>query len=216
MKKLIIFDADGVLINSFSLAKTHYNELANNFNLPIANSVNDFDFIFSGYLKTSLKKFGLSSGEIKNFFNLHSKFMRKEIHNIEPFYQVIEILSKYQDVYNYAIASSAYSDAIIHILKKSPYYSKDLFLKIIGRESALSKSEKINIIKNGFDNPIYIGDMVSDILYCKDIQVKIAVVGYGYNSLGFLSSFNPNFLIEKQGDLENFLINLTKEKNETH
>lgn len=204
MKKLIIFDADGVLLNSFNVAIKNYNLLADTFSLPKATKEKDFDFIFSGYLRTSLRKFGLDDNSSKKFFDEHSNLMKDEFLNIEPFYNVLKLIIENRESFDYAIASSAYSDAIVNILKKSNVYSDDLFIDILGRELNISKSDKISKLKKINHQNIYIGDMVSDILYCRDAKIRIGAVGYGYNTIPFLNSFNPDFSIKAEENLQDF------------
>ncbi|MBL6987350.1 MAG: hypothetical protein ISR72_10000 [Methylobacter sp.] len=55
-----------------------------------------------------------------------------------------------------------------------------------------------NLLKNvGIDasEAIYFGDMVSDILYCRGVPIRIAAVGYGYQPMDYLSAFDPDHIL---------------------
>lgn len=213
-KSLLIFDADGVLLDSLHLACVNFNKIATAYfpSLPYVENQNDFSFVFSGPLKTSLRRFGLTDTESTFFFNKHSEMMLIDSGAIKPFDIVLKALSEKKNLYEYAIVSSSYSETIVNVLKKSKFYKDTLFSHILGRELNKPKNEKIKMIiadkKIDPRQAIYICDMVSDILYCKEVPIDTACVGYGYHPLDYLSVFNPKYTIKNPDDFLFFSPNL--------
>ncbi|PIT98040.1 MAG: hypothetical protein COT71_02765, partial [Candidatus Andersenbacteria bacterium CG10_big_fil_rev_8_21_14_0_10_54_11] len=56
---------------------------------------------------------------------------------------------------------------------------------------------------------LYVGDLASDVLYCRDVPVDIACVGYGYHSSSYLKKFSPEYILETVEDFAAFLQNLS-------
>jgi phosphoglycolate phosphatase-like HAD superfamily hydrolase len=89
-------------------------------------------------------------------------------------------------------------------------YTDSIFHDIQGRELKNNKTEKILDILNHqnilIEDAVYIGDLVSDILYCRNVPIDIAIVGFGYHPISYLSAFAPDYSLETQEDLKSFLV----------
>lgn len=205
-----IFDADGVLIDSFLKACQVFNSIAEKCFpcLPKIESQDDMAFVYPGSLKTSFRRFGMDDKDIALFFDLHSKQMSEEQADIMPFDLIIQAISE-SVAGRCAIVTSSYSETVRAVLSKSPFYSSNMFIDILGREYRQTKTEKIsNFLHNvggKSSEAIYIGDMVSDILYCKSVPIRIAAVGYGYQPSNYLAVFDPDHTLPTQQTLISFL-----------
>jgi phosphoglycolate phosphatase-like HAD superfamily hydrolase len=209
--KHFIFDFDGVLANSRAIACEEINQIVKRDYpmIPLANTQEDLALIYCGFLKTSLLRFGLNHNECEFFFNQHSSSMQKRCHEVEPFYEIVQLIA--QVVHGKcSIVTSCYSDAVKAILSKSPFYTDSIFHDIQGRELKNNKTEKILDILNHqnilIEDAVYIGDLVSDILYCRNVPIDIAIVGFGYHPISYLSAFAPDYSLETQEDLKSFLV----------
>lgn len=206
----VIFDFDGVISDSFQVACEEFNRTVSQGypTIPLVQTQDDLAFVYSGPLKTSLRRFGLTDAESEKFFNEHSAAMQKRSSTIQPFNDVLGIISKLLPG-RCSIVTSSYSDAVLNILKKSPNYFDGLFLYISGRELRQPKSTKIRDILSAVnvsaERAIHIADMVSDILYSRTVSVPCCVVGWGYHPLSYLSVFSPEFSVATPHDLSNFL-----------
>lgn len=205
-----IFDADGVLIDSFSKACRAFNSIVEQHFpcLPKIKNQNDMAFVYPGPLKTSFRRFGMDDKDIRLFFDLHSQQMSDGEDDLMPFDIVIQAISE-SVAGRCAIVTSSYSETVRTVLSKSSFYNKDMFIDILGREHRQTKTKNIlNFLHNvGTDvsKSIYIGDMVSDILDCKSVPIRIAVVGYGYQPSSYLAAFDPNHILPSQQALVSFL-----------
>lgn len=209
----IIFDADGVLIDSLAISCQAFNEIAEKHfpNLPRVTTQEDMAYVYPGPLRTSFRRFGLNDKQISEFFDLHSVSMRNKADQLTPFANVIESIADTVSG-RCAIISSSYSETIDRVLKKSIAYKRGMFLNIIGREYRQTKTEKINnlLMSIGQSNSdvIYVGDMVSDILYCREVPIRVAGVGYGYQPSRYLAAFAPDYILPTTQDLLLFLTNI--------
>jgi phosphoglycolate phosphatase-like HAD superfamily hydrolase len=212
MSKLpvLIFDADGVLLDSLAHACKAFNDIADaKFpELPRVETKEDMALVYPGPLSSSLRRFGLSKERIKQFFELHTSAMRQVADEVAPFDAVIDGIRKF-GYGRSAIVSSAYNETILATLMKSKFYEPGMFTHIRGREPGKDKSEKIKEVLTDFsvrpDHAIYFGDTVSDILYCKSVPIKVAAVGYGYHPANYLAAFDPDFLFPDCMSLISFL-----------
>jgi len=203
--KHFIFDFDGVISDSCEVAMEKFNEIRTvHFpQLPVVKSKNDFAIVYAGALKNCLDRWIGSEGT-RSFFNLHSKEMLSAVENISPFEGIISIVNSLGEQ-NVSIVTSSYSSAVESIMSKDSLYDKNTIYKILGRELSKSKTLKIKDILLELslhsEDIVYIGDLESDILYCREIPVDIISVGYGYHPVNYLEKFQPTYLAESVNDL---------------
>lgn len=207
---VLIFDADGVLLDSLAHACKAFNNIADaNFpELPKVETKEDMAHVYPGPLSSSLRRFGLNKARIKQFFELHTAAMREIAEEVTPFDTVIDGIRKFGRGRS-AIVSSAFNETILTTLGKSTFYEPGMFTHIRGREPGKDKAEKIKEVLAdlgvGPNDAIYVGDTVSDILYCKSVPIKVAAVGYGYHPVNYLAAFDPDFLFPDCMSLVSFL-----------
>ena len=210
--KLIIFDFDGVLSDSLLVCMEEINHLVRvKFkSIPEVNSQEDMAKVYSVKLRHSLRPFGVNEEQTNDFFDLHSLAMEQRSNEIEPFYKVVVALSTCR--IPQVIITSSYSNAVQVILTKCKDYNESIIQHIYGRELQKTKTEKIKQALDDFrickPDALYIGDLVSDIIYCRDVPIDIACVGYGYHPANYIKGFSPNYLLEDQESLITFLTEL--------
>lgn len=199
-------DFDGVLANSLPIAIEEYRQIiVTEFpEVPIPYDQQDLAYLFPGPLRTSLRRFGLSDADSQRFFDLHSNAMRRRADEIELFEPVAEILSEIP-IDNYAIVTSAYSDAVRSIIALSGHRELSQLVQILGRELSLRKSEKFRKIAQDncieIRNIVKVGDMVSDIIYARETGIAVWSVGWGYHPLSYLAAFDPDESIDSFSQL---------------
>jgi phosphoglycolate phosphatase-like HAD superfamily hydrolase len=208
--KHIIFDFDGVISDSFKAACEEINRIAQQHYplLPAVHTHEDLVFMYSGLLKTSLHRFGLTDNEAHDFFNKHSSAMMQRSASIQVFYDVVRGIAEILPG-RCSIVTSSYSNAVQGILRASNFYSEKMFTHIKGRELKQTKIEKITAllsdIKIPAHNALHVVDMVSDILYSREIPISCCAVGWGYHPVSYLSVFSPDFLVATPNELFDLL-----------
>ena len=111
------------------------------------------------------------------------------------------------------VITSSYSEAVYTILRKCEEFDETFVQGIYGREHHRTKTEKIRTALGLFSaevsEALYVGDLASDVLYCRDVPVDIACVGYGYHPSDYLKKFSPEYIIETVEDFAAFLQSLS-------
>lgn len=207
--KHFIFDFDGVISDSCDLAIEKFNEIREEFylQLPKIETKNDMTVVYAGPLKSCLNTWIGQEGT-KSFFNHHSIRMQEVSETIYPFPGIIQILNSLGEK-KVSIVTSSYNIAVKNILSKDKSFNENVIYKIAGRELQQTKTEKIiNILSEiGLtkEEVIYVGDLESDILYCRDVPIDIISVGYGYHSPEYLQNLKPTYFAGSISELGNLL-----------
>lgn len=196
----IILDFDGVLSDSLAVACEELNAISAQFYpvIPRAESAEDMARVYCGPLQTSLRRFGLSDAETKDFFDKHSAAMQARASAVKPFDDVVRVVAElpWQTC---SIVTSSYSSAVREILAKSPNYKEGMFRYISGRELRQPKCKKITAILDAVGissgQALHVGDTVSDLIYSRSVPIPFCAVGWGYHPLPYLRAFDPDFAV---------------------
>jgi phosphoglycolate phosphatase len=143
---------------------------------------------FSGPLKTSLNSW-LTETETAAFFDAHSEGMRTRASTLQPFPGVHDLLRSLP-ASSASIVSSAYNDAIRSVLSGHNGTLPACIGTLCGRDRRLSKTEKIKEVLHAEKleptDAVYVGDLESDLLYCRSVPLECVLVTYGYHSPAYL------------------------------
>jgi phosphoglycolate phosphatase len=211
MIKHIVFDFDGVLADSLDVTMKNINYIqSNGFDkIPIVKSQGDMADFYDVKLADCLRKYGYNKDETKQFFDKHCELMNRDSYMVNIFSEMPQIVSKL--TVSYSIVSSSYSDYMSEIMARAPL-DTDCFSSIIGREAIGKKAERIISLcdkhRISKQNLIYIGDTASDILTCRDIEVDIIAVGFGFHPVSYLEKFIPKYCVSDFNGLQNLLSKL--------
>lgn len=204
-----IFDFDGVLCDSLAAAINAFNAIRDSDfpSLPYVATREDMTVVYAGSLKTCLHPW-LAPEDASRFFDLHSARMAGVAATLQVFPGVGTLLGSLGHG-SCSIVTSAYSDAVRAILERDPAYRPSSVFRIAGRELRQSKTQKIRDILAALglasEDAVYVGDLESDILYCRDVPIDIIAVGYGYQPPTYLQSKHPTYFAESVADLEMLL-----------
>lgn len=210
--KLLLLDFDGVIADSLTICMEEVNRLADSHfsSIPKVHSQEDMTKVYSVQLRHSLYPFGLDDEQTKLFFDLHSQAMSARSETIEPFFDVVKGLSACK--IPKLVITSSYSEVVYRILKKCRECNNDLIQAVFGREQRKTKTTKIchalELFDVQLDDALYVGDLASDILYCRDVPIDIASVGYGYHPISYLLRFSPTYTLETKEDFIDFIAKL--------
>lgn len=204
MKKkiVLIFDFDGTIAETMDWVIKIVNRLADEFgykkleNEDIARFRNKGAEELIGELGISLVKLSLIAKKIR--FEL-----AKEMENFKPVKGIKRILTQLRkDGYSLGILTSNSEENVRAFLSKN---EMDLFDFIYSGSSLFGKSKVLKRLlkdeKLKPENIIYFGDEVRDIKAAREAKIKIAAVGWGYNTEEVLRKHKPDFLVQKLEDI---------------
>lgn len=204
MKKkiVLIFDFDGTIAETMDWVIKIVNRLADEFgykkleNEDIARFRNKGAEELIGELGISLVKLSLIAKKIR--FELV-----KEMENFKPVKGIKRILTQLRkDGYSLGILTSNSEENVRAFLSKN---EMDLFDFIYSGSSLFGKSKALKRLlkdeKLKPENIIYFGDEVRDIKAAREAKIKIAAVGWGYNTEEVLRKHKPDFLVQKLEDI---------------
>jgi len=196
MSRVLIFDYDGVIVDSLDAIIKMYNSRCEEFGYPPIDNKNEFVKLFESNLFTSLKKMGISSFTIfKSIRTFKKEF--KELQSHMPFFkdmkEVLNRLSKNNLMY---IVTSNISSIVEDNLRKNKL---SFFREIIGEDKGRNKAKRIKKIKKKFPGMdiYYIGDTKWDIKEGKKAGVKTVGVTWGYHTKKMLKEVSPDYLISR-------------------
>ncbi|MEK7464493.1 MAG: HAD family hydrolase [Patescibacteria group bacterium] len=204
-KKIIIFDFDGVIIDSCEHA--YHGNLRSWPDLKLEEHKN----LFSGNIFEELEKLPPakhSEEERSRWWKEEHNPKKKHLPVFDGIQDVIKQLAK---DYTLVINTSADSKSTNEYLKDG---NINLFDAIYGNEISKSKIEKFNRILADYKidpkDCIFITDTVGDVLDANALSIPTLVVTYGYQEMGYFSSLHDKVIgfADKPSDILNFLTDL--------
>jgi len=198
MKKLLIFDFDGVLEDTFDwnfkVAKNRYKGL----------NKKDYRSWFNGNIYEHPVVLEAGPMNIKEYFDIYKRgFVGKKL---DPKYKkLIKQLSK---KYTIVIISSISEEIINPYLKRSK--SLNLFEDVWGYQTEKSKIKKFRMFLRKYKvskkECYFITDTLGDVIEANKVGIPSIGVTWGYHNNKTLKKGNPIFIANNLGALKNFLL----------
>ena len=196
-KKLIIFDYDGVIVDSLDInleiAKQACEEIEHP-NFPLKSDIEQLDTISFEELG---RQIGLPQDKTTLFADHVFKLLVRNTKVPHIFSGIDKVIQKLGDKNQLAIITTNVKCAVDQVLEKEKL--QDKVHLVMGAEKPGSKSEKIITAVREFKvtlgNTYMIGDAMSDILEAKKASVKSIAVTWGYHSREKLEKAMPDFLV---------------------
>ncbi|MCU0680298.1 MAG: HAD family hydrolase [Planctomycetes bacterium] len=188
MNKLIIFDYDGVIVDSFLPLYQVYKSICRNLGIFYPSTVSEFRDAFGYNHQELFKNLGIKTN---NDLNKAEKVYRREVikHNLEVFPGIKETLKELSQDYILVILSANYRREIVEKLKKEKLFS--YFTLILGKKDTKTQflktaaiPEVLERFKVNKNQVISIGDRNIDYDSSKKCGLKkfiIADYGWGFD-----------------------------------
>jgi len=201
-KKILVFDFDGTIADTFNKIVDIANELSNEYKY---NRIKDSELkkLKNKTLRQTLDHLQVPILKVPRILMKARSKLNKDILNIKPIGGLKDMLIELDQLgFKMGILSSNSSKNIRHFLKN---HDLDLFefirtsSKIWGKNRALKRMmRRMNI---QMEDIIYIGDEVRDIVAAKKVGIRCAAVTWGFNSSQALKAQNPDFLLKHPKEL---------------
>lgn len=175
LKKNIIFDFDGVIINSHKIKTKAFFEIFKSYGKKVANNSKKFheknigksryykfDFVFKNFLNKKIKK-----SEIRKLDQNFENFVQNKIERLKPSKNLLSFFERKKNTYNFYILTGTPQNKIKKILHKKKLIK--YFKKIYGGPK--SKVNHIRNIKKTKLKTLFIGDSYEDYLASKKTNI---------------------------------------------
>lgn len=215
-KMLINFDFDGVIADTFEQLLHDCQEAQKILGRGRAPLADDFRTLEDLTFRGLGRRLGMKAEEIKKFQEITFS-IQAECKPSPRFYQgIVDVIKELSTSNTLTIVSSSNSEIVLRHLAENGI--GDLFTKIMGGETGMSKRESILTNMSHFLSPIedtyMIGDAVSDIRNGKAAEVKTIGVTWGFQSREILEAEAPDRLVDSPEQLLDCLLNLSCHKIE--
>jgi phosphoglycolate phosphatase-like HAD superfamily hydrolase len=201
-KRLLIFDFDGTIADTFQQIVKISNELAQEFDFRTIHP-DEIEALkdktsqeITRYLNVPLLKIPLIVAKAKqNLF--------QDMNLVQPREGLKDVLHKLKNHgLRIGILTSNSGENVSKFLQT---HELDIFDFITSTSRIWGKSKRLNelICQEGFDTheTLYIGDETRDIEAARKAGISVAAVSWGYNSSKALSSHRPDYLIHTPHEL---------------
>ena len=202
MIKIVIFDFDGTLADTFDLIFAITNRLSVDFGYKQAKKEEISEIQKLSPLEI-IKHSGISIFKVPFLLRTIRKEFQKEVDNVRLFAGIKEALLelKYQG-YQIGIITSNGQENVEYVLQKHDL----LIFDFIDSRTALFGKHRVikKYLKSENSQPeeiVYVGDETRDIHAAKKAKVKAIAVTWGFNSREVLSEYQPDALVDQPQEL---------------
>ena len=205
MKKLLIFDYDGVIANSLDVLWECFDKINKEDNFFPFKNKQEVTTLWDKNLFESVKELGINIFKLRKFYKKWIDLAIQNNEKVRLFPGLKSILKKLSQDNFITIISSNDDEVICDFLERNGLIN--CFDLIFGTKKGKSKRKKLKSILNKFkiseDKTYFITDTIGDLKEIKEFGIKTVAVTWGYHDKNKLQKENPDFLIENPKELLN-------------
>ncbi len=205
--KLIIFDFDGVILDSFEVAFSILSKLNKKYGLFPLEEREHLEDLFEGNVWENYEKMGLKGKIKKSFTEEFKQEYQKKKKELKFYSNISSLLKKISRRFTLAIISSNHSSSIKGLLQKNKL--DGYISSILGAEMVGNKKKKIGFILDKLkitpNNTYFVSDTTGDIIEAKETNIHTIGVTWGYHSFERLEKSKPDKIVNAVKELESYL-----------
>lgn len=201
MERLVIFDFDGTIVDSFDEMVGIFRQL-----MPEHENISseEIEILRNESYKDILDHFGISYFRVPSLVVKGRQMQKKSAHKLQPFSGIdSELAALRAQGYTLCIISSNATPNIEKFLDK--HHLSKYFDGVQGFAGLLGKAKLIKALmkQRGFTaaQTVYVGDEPRDIDAAKKAKVWSVAVTWGFGGSKILAKHEPTFLVDKTTEL---------------
>ena len=200
MKNVIIFDYDGVLVDSLDIFMDQFLHACKLEGWNQIHSKESFLSLFNGNMYENMMKLGMSKQDILQVVTRVKKGLLTFEKTMKFFPQMKETLEALSKENVLLISTSNDTTVVMRFLALQ---NLSCFKEVYGSDKHHSKVEKISMIKKKYPDGsyYYVGDTLGDIEEGKKADINTIAVTWGWHDEKDLKNKNPDYIIHKPTDL---------------
>lgn len=200
MKNLLIFDYDGVLVDSYDIFITQFIRACEREGLHHIAGREQFLALFEGNMYEGMLERGMEKEQILRIVYAMRDELRRQQHNLRLFEGISEALHLLSQDNILAIVTSNETRTVTEFLHAHHIHCFD---EIIGSEKEPSKVKKIAYLRKTYEgyDCFYIGDTAGDIREGKRAEVHTVAVTWGWHTEEQLRKASPDYLVHSPDEL---------------
>jgi phosphoglycolate phosphatase len=202
-QKLLLFDFDGVLVDSLELYERVVRQCLEEIGNPIVKNLDDFLALFHDNFYQGIVNKGI---DLQAYMEaMKGIYPSIDISLIKPNREMASVLLELAEWHRLMLISSNHEKVIRVLLNEMNV--GECFEAVLGSEAVLSKTEKIAFaqVQCGVakEQIFYIGDTTGDIREAHRAGVKAIAVTWGWHDRQVLETVCPDYLIDTPDALLN-------------
>lgn len=215
MKKLVIFDLDGTLLDTIADLAGATNYALTQLSYPTHDTDAIRTFVGNGINKLLERALPANEQTEENVMRMRSYFVPYyDAHNADlssPYPGIEVLLQRLQDNgIEIAVASNKYQEATTKLVKH--YFPTIQFAEVLGQRENIPVKPHPTIVfdilnKTGIDKKdvLYVGDSGVDMQTAQNAEVDAIGVTWGFRSRTELETFHPLGIIDKAEELMDYI-----------
>ncbi|MFO8132490.1 MAG: HAD-IA family hydrolase [Thermoplasmatota archaeon] len=204
MDRLLAFDYDGVLVDSYDVFKRYFLEACHDQDVEAISTEEDFLSLFDGNLYESMRQQGLSRDQILRVVLAVRDGIMENREEIQLYPGIRETVHALAENHTLAVVTSNDTEVVRHLLAARDI---DYFTSVIGSDREPSKHAKLQRLQRQHHGTCYyIGDTAGDIIEGKQADVVTVAATWGWHSEQRLRRAAPDHLVHTPEELRTLFL----------
>jgi phosphoglycolate phosphatase len=206
MNALVMFDYDGVIVDSFEVFSAAFLAACSKCGFHGITSRAHLMRLFDRNLFEALRDFDLEDCKIGRILQTFETEISGHLDTVKLFNGMAAALKAIAHDNHVFIITSNVSHLVARVLKTS---GVDCFEDVLGAEKEKSKTKKIRQTKARYTScpAYYVGDTTGDIIEGKKADTLTIAVTWGWHDAGKLAQADPDFIVSSPAELTELLSN---------